>query len=46
MNSISAQEIDRRGMSAVDEALQDGPVHIIKNDHPSYVVLKIGRAHV
>lgn len=39
MNSIPAQEIKRRGISAVDEALRDGPVHIIKNNQPSYVVL-------
>lgn len=39
MNSIPAQEIKRRGISAVDEALRNGPVHIIKNNRPSYVVL-------
>ena len=39
MNIIPAQEIKRRGISAVDEALRDGPVHIIKNNRPSYVVL-------
>jgi len=39
MNCIPAQEIKRRGISAVDEALRDGPVHIIKNNRPSCVVL-------
>ncbi|AFL73618.1 type II toxin-antitoxin system Phd/YefM family antitoxin [Thiocystis violascens] len=39
MNSIPAQEIKRRGISAVDDALNSGPVHIIKNNRPSYVVL-------
>ena len=39
MNSIPAQEIKRRGISAVDEALREGPVHVIKNNRPSYVVL-------
>lgn len=39
MNSIPAQEIKRRGIAAVDEALHNGPVHIIKNNRPSYVVL-------
>jgi PHD/YefM family antitoxin component YafN of YafNO toxin-antitoxin module len=39
MNSIPAQEIKRRGISAVDEALRQGPVHIIKNNRPQYVVL-------
>lgn len=39
MNVIPAQEIKRRGISAVDEALTRGPVHIIKNNRPQYVVL-------
>ncbi|CRI63830.1 MULTISPECIES: type II toxin-antitoxin system Phd/YefM family antitoxin [unclassified Thiocapsa] len=39
MNSIPAQEIKRRGIAAVDEALRQGPVHIIKNNRPQYVVL-------
>jgi PHD/YefM family antitoxin component YafN of YafNO toxin-antitoxin module len=39
MNSIPAQDIKRRGISAVDGALRVGPVHIIKNNRPSYVVL-------
>lgn len=39
MNSIPAQDIKRRGISAIDEALCDGPVHVIKNNRPSYVVL-------
>ena len=39
MNSIPAQDIKRRGISAVDEALRNGPVHVIKNNRPSYVVL-------
>ncbi len=39
MNSIPAREIKRRGIAAVDEALRQGPVHIIKNNRPQYVVL-------
>jgi PHD/YefM family antitoxin component YafN of YafNO toxin-antitoxin module len=39
VNSIPAQDIKRRGISAVDEALREGPVHVIKNNRPSYVVL-------
>ncbi len=34
MNLLSAQEIKRRGISAVDEALSRGLVHIIKNNVP------------
>ncbi|HLA50796.1 MAG TPA: prevent-host-death protein, partial [Thermodesulfobacteriota bacterium] len=32
MNTLSAQEIKRKGISAVDEVLKEGPVHIIKNN--------------
>ncbi|HZR98020.1 MAG TPA: prevent-host-death protein [Chloroflexota bacterium] len=39
MRTIPAREIKRRGISAVDEALKEGPVHVIKNDQPRYVVL-------
>ena len=39
MNTVSAQEIKRRGMAAVDEALAQGPVHVVKNNRPQYVVL-------
>ena len=39
MNSIPAQEIKRLGISAVDEALRLGPVHVVKNNRPRYVVL-------
>ncbi len=39
MNSILANEIRRRGISAVDEALRHGPVHIIKDNRPQYVVM-------
>lgn len=39
MNTIPAREIKRRGIVAVDEALKEGPVHIVKHDKPAYVVL-------
>ena len=39
MNTLAAQEIKRKGISAVDEVLKEGPVHIIKNNQP-----QIGRA--
>ncbi len=39
MNTIAAQDIKRRGISAVDEALKNGPVHVVKNNQPQYVVL-------
>jgi PHD/YefM family antitoxin component YafN of YafNO toxin-antitoxin module len=43
MNRIPAQEIKRRGISAVDEVLRAGPVHVIKNNRPQYVVLTEAR---
>ncbi|MBI4495118.1 MAG: prevent-host-death protein [Chloroflexi bacterium] len=39
MRTIPAREIKRRGIGAVDEALKDGPVHVVKGDQPSYVVM-------
>jgi len=38
-NIISAQELKRRGISAVDGALRKGPVHVIRRNRPSYVIL-------
>ncbi len=43
MNTVAAQEIKRKGISAVDEALKEGPVHIIKNNQPQYVILSESR---
>ena len=39
MNTISAREIERRGISALDELLKEGPVHVTKNNRPRYVVM-------
>ena len=39
MNTIPAQEIKRRGIGAVDEALVQGPVHVVRNNLPQYVIL-------
>jgi hypothetical protein len=39
MNTIPAQEIKRRGISALDELLKEGPVQVIKNNRPRYVVM-------
>ena len=38
-NTISAQEIARRGIGAVDEHLERGPVHVVLKDSPRYVVM-------
>ena len=39
MNMIAVQEIKRRGMTAVDALLGGGPVRIVKNNKPRYVVM-------
>lgn len=39
MNTLPAQEIKRRGVKAIEIALKKGPVHIIKNNTPTCVVL-------
>ncbi len=39
MNTIPAQEIKQRGISAVDELLEKGPVHVISRNRPRYVVM-------
>ncbi len=39
MSTMPVQEIKRRGMSAVDEALEDGPVHLVKSNRVEYVVM-------
>jgi PHD/YefM family antitoxin component YafN of YafNO toxin-antitoxin module len=37
---IPAGEIKRRGISSLDELLDDGPVYVIKNGRARYVVLR------
>ncbi|MBN2107569.1 MAG: type II toxin-antitoxin system Phd/YefM family antitoxin [Deltaproteobacteria bacterium] len=39
MNTIPAQEIKRRGIAAVDDAIGKGDVHVIRNNQPQYVVV-------
>jgi PHD/YefM family antitoxin component YafN of YafNO toxin-antitoxin module len=39
MNTIPAQEIKRRGITAVDGMIAMGDVHVIRNNRPEYVVL-------
>ena len=39
MRTLSAREIKRRGVAAIEELLGQGPVHILKNNHPACVVL-------
>jgi PHD/YefM family antitoxin component YafN of YafNO toxin-antitoxin module len=39
MNTVAEQEIMERGMKAVDENIEEGPVYIIKDNKPQYVIL-------
>lgn len=39
MYTMAAQEVKRRGMSAMNEGLQAGPVCVIANNQPKYVVM-------
>ncbi|KAF0187511.1 MAG: hypothetical protein FD168_2581 [Desulfobulbaceae bacterium] len=43
MNTISAQEIKRRGITAVEDLIAKGDVHVIRNNKPQYVVLSEAR---
>ncbi|MCC6273763.1 MAG: type II toxin-antitoxin system Phd/YefM family antitoxin [Deltaproteobacteria bacterium] len=40
MNTLPAQELKRRGVAALEESLEKGPVHIIKNNRPTCVVMR------
>jgi hypothetical protein len=39
MNSLTAAELKRRGMAAIEDGLRRGPVHLMKRNKPSAVVL-------
>jgi PHD/YefM family antitoxin component YafN of YafNO toxin-antitoxin module len=39
MSTMPVQEIKRRGIKALDEALADGPVHLVKSNRAQYVVM-------
>ncbi len=39
IRTIPAREVKRRGIGVVDEMIGDGPVHVIRNDRPMYVIM-------
>ena len=39
LNTIAAQEVKRRGVVALEEKLQRGPVHVLKRNQAVCVVL-------
>ena len=38
-NAIAVSEIEQRGLRAVDDLLRRGPVHVVGQGHPGYVVM-------
>jgi prevent-host-death family protein len=38
-NFLTVAELKRRGMAAIEEAMERGPVHIVKRNKPAAVVL-------
>jgi PHD/YefM family antitoxin component YafN of YafNO toxin-antitoxin module len=39
MNTLTIAELKRRGMSAIEEGLEKGPIHIMKRNRPSAVIV-------
>ena len=39
MNTLTAAELKRRGMSAIEDGLRHGPLHLVKRNKPAAVVL-------
>ncbi len=38
-NTLSSAELKRRGVAAIEQALQHGPVHVLKRNRPAAVIL-------
>jgi PHD/YefM family antitoxin component YafN of YafNO toxin-antitoxin module len=38
-NVLTSAELKRRGIAAIEQALQHGPVHLLKRNRPAAVVL-------
>jgi prevent-host-death family protein len=39
MNTLTVAELKRRGMAAIEDGLRRGPLHIVKRNRPTAVVL-------
>lgn len=39
MNILSANEIKKHGVSAIEKQLMYGPVHVLKHNHPLFIVI-------
>lgn len=40
INTVAAQEVKRRGVRAIVEKLEVGPVHVLQHNRPSFVALR------
>ena len=40
MNTLSAIDLKRRGIEAIEEKLAIGPVHILKHNRPAAVIIR------
>lgn len=38
-NTLSSADLKRRGVAAIEQALQHGPVHVLKRNRPAAVIL-------
>ena len=39
INILPAKELKRRGVAAVEDLLKKGPVTVLKNNHPAFVIM-------
>ncbi len=39
MNTLTIEQIKRRGFAAVEDAARHGPIHLVKRNQPVWVVL-------
>lgn len=40
INTVAAQDVKRRGVRAIVEKLEVGPVHVLQHNRPSFVALR------
>jgi len=40
LNTVPAQEVKRRGIRAIVERLEGGPVHVLQRNRPAFVALE------
>lgn len=43
MKTMPAKELKRRGVAAIEDIIDEGPVEVIKNNRPTCVILSISQ---